>query len=85
LAVRSSGRLGNRLFQVAWAKRLRRPGQSVFFLGFNEATNLIGGLARWSIRIPVPDRFMKHVKKTTEFLVGLGLKSFVREIGLSPW
>jgi hypothetical protein len=45
----------------------------------------MGGLARWSIRIPVPDRFMKHVKKTTELLVGLGLKRFVSEIGLAPW
>jgi hypothetical protein len=85
LVVRSSGRLGNQLFQVAWATRLRRPGQLILFLGFNESANLMGGLARWSIRIPIPDRFMKHVKKTTKLLVGLGLKLFVSEIGLSPW
>jgi hypothetical protein len=63
LISRSSGRLGNQLFQLANTLNLRRHNQIVVFLGFNEAHSLIGRLAPKSIRIPVPNLFYHQAKR----------------------
>lgn len=63
LISRSSGRLGNQLFQLANTLNSRRRNQIVVFLGFNEAHSLLGRLAPRGIRIPVPDRFYHWAKR----------------------
>lgn len=63
LISRSSGRLGNQLFQLANTLNLRTGRQLIVFLGFNDAHSLLGRLASRSIRIPVPDRFYHQVKR----------------------
>lgn len=63
LISRSSGRLGNQLFQLANTLNLRRPNQLVVFLGFSDAHSLLGHLAPNSLRIPVPTRLYHSVKK----------------------
>lgn len=63
LISRSSGRLGNQLFQLANTLNLRRENQIVVFLGFNEAHSLLGRLAPNSFRIPVPNRFYHQAKR----------------------
>lgn len=60
---RSSGRLGNQLFQLANTLNLRRPNQLVIFLGFSDAHSLLGHLAPKSIRIPVHNRLYHFAKK----------------------
>jgi hypothetical protein len=63
LISRSSGRLGNQLFQLANTLNLRLENQIVVFLGFNEAHSLLGHLAPKSFRIPVPNRFYHQAKR----------------------
>jgi len=63
LLSRSSGRLGNQLFQLSNTLNLRLGKQFVVFLGFNEAHALLGRLAPRSIRIPVPNRLYHQAKR----------------------
>ena len=63
LISRSSGRLGNQLFQLANTFNVRRPNQLVIFLGFSDAHSLLGYLSPNSIRIPVPNRLYHFAKK----------------------
>jgi hypothetical protein len=86
LISRSSGRLGNQLFQLANTLNLRRDNQIVVFLGFNEAHALLGHLAPKSFRIPVPNffyhqakRFFRKTKEASPFATITGVS---RELGL---
>lgn len=68
LVSRSSGRLGNQLFQLSNTLNLRVGRQFVVFLGFNEAHAMLGRLARRSVRIPVPSRLYHRAKKFFRWL-----------------
>ena len=68
LVSRSSGRLGNQLFQLSNTLNLRLQKQFVVFLGFNEAHALLGRLAVRSIRIPVPNPLYHQAKRFFRWL-----------------
>jgi hypothetical protein len=84
LISRSSGRLGNQLFQLANTLNLRRGKQLVVFLGFNEAHSLLGRLAPHSIRIPVPDRFYHQAKRLFKKVKASSIAATVTRIAEKP-